>query len=681
MKSVVLLALFGVAMVAAAEVYQALDISERGFGPLRDGSSVLNGDTPVRQAQRERREERSVAADEDVAGFSLLEASSAAGSARYAGANGPALDRLTGASKTFHPNDQMCVMCQFLVQRTQLDMAHFNVLGGFTGIKAAGANGAGNAAAGGGDAGAKAATEEGSFLEIGTAFGADDESADWAAKDAEEAAAMEIAAKEELAEADGDWDAVSMLEQKAHSLDTVVEEMEAEAGDEDEDEADDEAEEQEGAEFEEEDTEAGVASKLAAASFSETASTIVTEGLTAQEQAEMQEVAAEMRDDKIAASVNKQLSDGLESTTVMVESQAAAKADIDSDEEMNADEVEVAPEALANSASSEDEEALAQSFDNEMTLDSDEEADLVASMQGKEKDSEEEADWSSPAYNADGSAAAMSEDSETVTAIDADHEDEDMALLQVDATEQNEVDDEITADAEADEEAEGTALNVQLIETAANPGARRSYARVMHTAEHAPVEPVLAEVSGQHAAFQSAGGLARVATRDCRRKVQRIKRCQRIEPTKRRCKIIRRKAPKPSGCGEHGTLGVANSPRRFRLADALHSRPRWNRWDPTVKPHPDPARAKAREMWHHLMQMTYDRLEGYCSTRLPEQFTPFCRPLLRRFRVVAEGIRYGDRPNQICMRTRFCPRGSYVRRSPHNVFKHINTNSVVVYSH
>jgi hypothetical protein len=469
-----------------------------------------------------------------------------------------------------------------------------------------------------------------------------------------------------------------MLEQKAHSLDTVIEEMEAEDSDEDEAEADDEAEEQEGDEFDEEDTEAGVASKLAAVSFSETRSAIITEGLTTQEQREMAEVAAEMRDDKIAASVNKQLADGMESTTVMVET--AANADIDSDEEMNADEVEIAPESLANSQSSEDEEALAQSFDNELTLDADEEADLVAAMQGKDKDAEEESDWSSPAYNADGMAPAMSEDSDTVTAIDADHEDEDMALLQVDATEQDEVDDAITADAEADEEAEGAAENVQLIEMASNPAARRSYARVMHVAEHTPVEPVLAEVSGQHAAFQSAGGLARVATRDCRRKVQRIKRCERIEPTKRRCKIIRRKAPKPSGCGERGTLGIANSPRRFRLADALHSRPRWNRWDPTVKPHPDPARAKAREMWHHLMQMTYDRLEGYCSTRLPEQFTPFCRPLLRRFRVVAEGIRYGDRPNQICMRTRFCPRGSYVRRSPHNVFKHINTNSVA-YTH
>ncbi len=212
-----------------------------------------------------------------------------------------------------------------------------------------------------------------------------------------------------------------------------------------------------------------------------------------------------------------------------------------------------------------------------------------------------------------------------------------MALLQVESVEETEDSEE----SESESESAGMTEDIEFIEVASNPAAPRHYARTLHVAEAAPVEPVLAEMSGQHMSFQSAGGRAQTATAQGQKFF--------IDRNGRR------------------RVGVANSPRRFRLADALNGRPRWNRWDPTVMPHPNAQRQQAREQWHRLMQMTYDRLEGYCSTRLPEQFTPFCRPLLRRFRVVAEGIRYGDRPNQICMRTKFCPRGSYVRRSPHNV--------------
>lgn len=663
---VAFLALACVVAVSAAELYAAEDVSEAQYNLARDGSAELNGDSPVRQAQRARRDERV-----QPQGVSLME--TAAGVDKYHGANGPALNRLTGAAKTFHPNDQMCVMCQFLVQRVQLDMAHFNVLGGFLGVKSAGAGGKDNAAAGGDNAGAKAAAEESSFLEIASAFGADDASKDWEAEDAEDAAAMELAAKQELAEADGNWDAVAALEAKSHAVVQAAEEMAAEdaeaTGDEDESEEEDEEVEEDGAEFEEEDSEHAVAQQLAASSFAEAGAEVITSGLTAVERREMEEVMAEMRDDRVAESVNKQLADGMETTPVMVEAGAAAKSDDEAG----------------------DEAALGDAFEHELDLSADEKEDLSHTLHG---DAEADSEFTTPSYNADGqSESSFESDSEVVEAQTSDSADEDMALLQVAEEESAAAEEDESEDAEADaaaeEELEGMADNVQLVETAANPHAPRSYARTLHVADADAAQPVLAEMSGTHASFHSNGGLAQVYTRQqmaadahaqrCYTEakiVSRVKKCERIEnTTRRRCKVTTKKRV-PAGCGSDSgsgrrVVGISNSPRRFRLADALHSRPRWNRWDPTVKPHPDPARAKAREMWHHLMQMTYDRLEGYCSTRLPEQFTPFCRPLLRRFRVVAEGIRYGDRPNQICMRTRFCPRGSYVRRSPHNVFKHM----------
>lgn len=629
MKAVVLLVLCCATVVMCAETFAAVDVSDSSLG--LDRATELAGDSPVRQSQRLRVSERAASAEDGVS--FLQSASHVHGGA--AEVPGPALNRLTGAAKTYHPNDQMCVMCQFLVQRTQLDMAHFNAIGGFVGLKAAGANGAANAAAGGKDAGAKAETEEGFFIELGSSFGAGDDSGDWAAEDAEDAAAMEIAAKSELAETDGDWDAVAALEEKAHAIDAVVAEQEAEDSEEEGEDSEDEEDD-----ASEEETEESVASQVAAAAFSETsATTVAADGLTAVERAEMQSVLSEMHNEAVADSVSAQIAEGMETTPVMVEADAQARAAHDSeDQDMVEEEVEVTPDMLSNGDRSTFINALGESFDSELNLSADEKEDMSSLLTG---DKNEDSDWASPSYNADGSAGEVSGESQVVEAATDDSED--AVFLQIDEAETETETETADADAAADsedaaDESMGIAENVELIEVAANPLATRSYARTLHQADSDLRAPVFAEVSGAHAAFQSAGGLAQVSRRARR--------------------------------GPRG-VGVANSPRRFRLADALNGRPRWNRFDPTVKPHPDPARAQAREMWHRLMQMTYDRLEGYCSTRLPEQFTPFCRPLLRRFRVVAEGIRYGDRPNQICMRTRFCPRGSYVRRSPHNVFKHV----------
>jgi len=111
----------------------------------------------------------------------------------------------------------------------------------------------------------------------------------------------------------------------------------------------------------------------------------------------------------------------------------------------------------------------------------------------------------------------------------------------------------------------------------------------------------------------------------------------------------------------------AYEPRRYKTVDRLYARPRWNRYDPTSPRHPTAERIAATRQFELATHVAYDKLEGYCSTRLPESFGKFCRPILRTFRPVAEGLRYGDRVEQVCMNIRLCPRKSYVRQRPHAV--------------
>jgi len=123
----------------------------------------------------------------------------------------------------------------------------------------------------------------------------------------------------------------------------------------------------------------------------------------------------------------------------------------------------------------------------------------------------------------------------------------------------------------------------------------------------------------------------------------------------------------------HSTL--MDTPKRYKVSDRLVARPRWNRFDPFSPRHPNPQREQARAAFERATHLSYDRLEAYCSTRLPELFGKFCRVVLRRFHHIAEGLRYGDRPNQVCMAIKMCPTGSYVRKNVHNVFKRFHNHA------
>jgi len=105
--------------------------------------------------------------------------------------------------------------------------------------------------------------------------------------------------------------------------------------------------------------------------------------------------------------------------------------------------------------------------------------------------------------------------------------------------------------------------------------------------------------------------------------------------------------------------------KRYRAADAGVARPRWNRHDPHSPRHHAFQRLSGMAL-RGAEHAAYDRLEQYCSTRLPESFGKFCRPVLRRFRRISEGLSYGDRVPHVCMQVSLCKGTSYVVASPHD---------------
>jgi len=111
-------------------------------------------------------------------------------------------------------------------------------------------------------------------------------------------------------------------------------------------------------------------------------------------------------------------------------------------------------------------------------------------------------------------------------------------------------------------------------------------------------------------------------------------------------------------------VGSAYTPRRYHPGDRLFVRPIWNRMSPHHH-QPTAQRIEATRVYELATHVAYDNLEGYCSTRLPEMYGKFCRPILRQFRIITEGLRYGDRIEQVCMNIKLCPRKSYVRQRPH----------------
>jgi hypothetical protein len=117
---------------------------------------------------------------------------------------------------------------------------------------------------------------------------------------------------------------------------------------------------------------------------------------------------------------------------------------------------------------------------------------------------------------------------------------------------------------------------------------------------------------------------------------------------------------------EHG--GII-TPRRYRAADILSARPARVRFNHLNTPSPDPNREAARAAYRHLYQSVYASFEALCTRRMPFAYLPYCKTMLKSYRYIAQGIHYGDRPEQICINGGFCDKRSYVRKTIHTLYK------------
>jgi len=107
------------------------------------------------------------------------------------------------------------------------------------------------------------------------------------------------------------------------------------------------------------------------------------------------------------------------------------------------------------------------------------------------------------------------------------------------------------------------------------------------------------------------------------------------------------------------------TPRRYRAQQMLTVRPPQVRMDALNAPNPNPARDQIRFLQNTIDAAVYQAFEGMCASRVPDSMTKHCRGLLSLYRYVSEGLRFGDRSDQICARIKFCLPSAYLFKNPH----------------
>lgn len=531
-----------------------------------DAEAEHDADTPLRQAQRAMLAERETAtathANEDVLGMRLQAVAEGAGAAAaaYPEKEQPHARRISGAAQSFLPDDKMCVMCQFLSQRIQLDLVggvHAPMYGGAYGGVAT------SVIAG--------VAPVSSFLEEEDAADSDSEDLiELADSDEEEEA-------DEAEEADEQEDEAEAEEEDAVLLEVAEEDEDSEESeDEEESDEEEEAEEEEAALIQVGGSDEG---EWLAPEYADSEAAPVPTALIESEADDFQ---------------TPQYIDGVYHT---VEGEEAETAD-------ETDEAE-AGTADASEAAFFESSALASVAAND--------------------------EWVTPEFAAAPAAPAVEMADAELTALLA-------------------VAEEMVAPADA------ATWSTPTYSDAQKPTGNKAYARIVSDAAHEEEEE--AEAEAEPALLEETAAQA-----------------QQTEVKLFAPRIIRSRSARWGGRLRRGAARIDrfrskgadlfHTAKRYRAADAIVARPRWNRHEPHSPRHMS-QRLIAGMALRNAEHAAYDRLEHYCSTRLPEAYGKYCRPVLRRFRRITEGLSYGDRIPHVCMRVNLCKPSSYVVASPHD---------------
>jgi len=510
-----------------------------------------DADTPIRQAQRamlaEREEATAAHAEEDVLGMRLAEVSAETEAPQ------PHARRISGAAKSFTPNDRMCVMCQFLTQRIQQEIG-------------------------------------GAYGSVGPAGGVSYQFLSGVGSTSHFNSFMEMMGGDEDSESDED-------------LIEIVDEDEADADDEDEAEAEDEEEADEESEEESEDESEAEAED--------------EEESTADEEIDSLLDAAESEDAELEA-----------------ESEEDAFLELSSDEGESESDEWTTPEYSADAAPAPTPIALAETDATSQTptfADAEEEEEQTEESSEESTEAVEgTADEVEPAFFESSAVAAQESDSEWVTAE---------YVAEAAAPKAEMVEAEMTAflQTDSDDSEEGEWTTPEFSDSQSASAGAKSYARVIVPAAS---EQSLIEATAAETVTSNEAALASAEVKLFAPRIIRSRRAGRGRPI------------------------IFHTAKRYRSADAHFPRPLWNRHDPHSPRHMS-NRVLAGMALRNAESAAYDHLEQYCSTRLPESFGKFCRPVLRQFRRIVEGLSYGDHVNRVCMSVHLCKKNAYVNYSPH----------------
>jgi len=111
--------------------------------------------------------------------------------------------------------------------------------------------------------------------------------------------------------------------------------------------------------------------------------------------------------------------------------------------------------------------------------------------------------------------------------------------------------------------------------------------------------------------------------------------------------------------------GLSGYSGRYRVSDQKMFRPIPARFAPVHPYLPNAATEAARLRLNQMYQLVYASFQTICTLRQPFDTTQYCGELESRYRTVAEGLRYGDRPDEICMEITMCDQNSYIRTVTH----------------